>query len=279
MHPVFVAEAHHGERPGRRIGIGEREREQELVPRGDEHEHAGGDDAAGAERHHDLGENLPIRASVDDRRLANFAGHVTKEAAQQPDRERKVEGRIKQDQDAMGVEHAEPRGREIDRNEDRDARNHPGDQDRQQEAGAANRQMRQRVAGRHRDRQHGAGRRQRHHDAVEDVALESAVGEHAAEACQRRGEQEADRERIGGGPKAGHHHPDIGEEIDHADRQTGEAEDGLPDQCARFERHGRPRDVLKRWISSGDVAARTMHTKIQAMAVVRPMSKAEKAIL
>src|SRR5579883_694426 len=62
---------------GKRFGaiVRKHKGEQEVVPRGDERQDGGGSDSRGSKRGDDSGQHAHDRASVDERRLFDFARH------------------------------------------------------------------------------------------------------------------------------------------------------------------------------------------------------------
>ena len=66
---------------------GEREREQELVPGGDERQQARRDEAGRDERQHDAVEGLERRRAVDVRGLLEVSRQAPHEAREDPDGE------------------------------------------------------------------------------------------------------------------------------------------------------------------------------------------------
>ena len=239
MRAVFGAESEDRKRCRRHPGVGQHQREQELVPCRDEDEDAGRDDSAHRERDHDAGEHADFAASVDDRRFAQLRCDLAEEAAQQPDRERQIERREDDDQHVIGVELAELGRDEIERNDDRHARHHPRHQDGQQES-APRREMRQRIGRKRRDRDDERRRADRDDDAVDEVVLKSGVGEDVAEAIERRAEDEPRRhgQRVDRVAEPGHDHPSVGKQIDQHDHDPHRGEQNAPQRLMAIHRHG-----------------------------------------
>src|SRR5450432_978562 len=105
------AAAEVGDRRRRRPGRdrrGERDREQEVVPEGEEDQDRRGDHARGRERGDDLDERLEWRGPVDLGRLLELPGDLTEEGRQRVDAERQAEGDVGDDQPGPGVEQSQP---------------------------------------------------------------------------------------------------------------------------------------------------------------------------
>ena len=78
----------------------------------------------------------------------------------------------------------------------------------------------------------------------------------------------------------GEHHPSVGKQIDEGEHAPHRSQRQLHLDAAKPALHQRSAAAfLNRWRSSGELTTSTMTTKIQAIAAVRPMSKAEKPVL
>ena len=93
-------------RHGLSFRVGEEEREQELVPGQDEHEHEGRREPGAHERQRDREEHPELRSAVDLRALLEIERHAGEEVARQPDDDRQVDAGVGRDQREFGVEQA-----------------------------------------------------------------------------------------------------------------------------------------------------------------------------
>ena len=82
----------------------ERQREQELVPRADEHDDRRREHARCGQRKDDLPERDPGRAAVDHGRLLQLDRHLLEERGQVPHRQRQAETQPRDDDGLVGVD-------------------------------------------------------------------------------------------------------------------------------------------------------------------------------
>jgi hypothetical protein len=106
--------------------------ERIFVPGEDQAEDRCRGDAGSSLRQHDLAECLQARIAVDHCGFFVFARNFVDEALQQPDCERDVYRRVKQDHSELRIGKAKLAIHEVDRDRDRDWGHHPGRQDKEQ---------------------------------------------------------------------------------------------------------------------------------------------------
>ena len=155
---------------------GQHEREQELVVGEQQAEQRrDGQARAGQRQDHDA-EGLPEIAAIDRGGFVEVARDVEEEAVHQPDREGLVDRHQRQDQQRIGVDHAEKAAHD----EERDCEQHVGEhahreQPEQDRRGAPLRHARQAVGGQAADRNRDQNRAGRDDQAVDEIAEEVAL--------------------------------------------------------------------------------------------------------
>ena len=166
----------------RRVGLREREREQEFVPRDDEAEDGRRGQSRRDQRQDDAAERAETRVAVHARRLFQLARNLAEKAAHHPDDERQVEGRVDDDERRERVEQAQVAHHQKERDDRHDRREHPRRENPQREplvqAARGSSKPRQRV---------GRERPQRHERrAVESDGHDRAVQRDTARTSARR---------------------------------------------------------------------------------------------
>ena len=133
--PAFVVhEVHHRDRRGHRLGAGQDQGEEEVVPGEQEAEDGGGGEARPGERQDDAVEALPHRGAVDPGGLLQRARQLVVERPHHPDHQRQVEGEVDDDEAGQRVEQLEvPVDQEVGDGEG-DRRRHAAGQDPQRDA-------------------------------------------------------------------------------------------------------------------------------------------------
>src|SRR5256712_1825632 len=159
---VPAHEARHDDRQRAHIPAVEQQREHNLVPREDEREQRGDDQAWRNERQGDAPERPEDSRAIDHRGLLQLHRQVLKKPFEQPDDKRQVEDRVCQDQGPVGIQEVQHLEHQEQRQRRRYRREHARGQNREREVLAPRAEPREGVGGR--DAHHHGG----HHRADRD---------------------------------------------------------------------------------------------------------------
>src|SRR5579859_3450201 len=115
----------YGQRQRLRVGVGQEQRDQVLVPGEDQHEQEGGYQPRQRQRQHDGPEGAVAGGPVDGGALFQLDGHALEVVAHQPDDDGQVGGGVGDDQRRPGIEQVQPLEQDVDRDDHRHRRQHP----------------------------------------------------------------------------------------------------------------------------------------------------------
>ncbi len=168
-----------GQSDRQRVGLLARqhEREQELVPREDERQKAGRQQAGCRDRHGDLPKGLEPRRSIYPRRLLELHDFALEERHQHPSQERDVDGEVSNDQRSPGIDEAGKLKHRVQWQHQDHRRQHLARQHEETQWHAAGVEPGKRIGHCRRQGQRDHGRADSRHDAVQEVAGKIVLGE------------------------------------------------------------------------------------------------------
>jgi hypothetical protein len=128
LEPGILHEVDDRHRCRHRLGTGQDQREEKVVPRQDETEDAGRRQAGRGERQRDAGKRTPKAGAVDPRRLFEAARHGVEKSLHRPDDQGEVEGDVDQGEPGHRVHQIEPGVGKEERYREGNRRRHTGDE-------------------------------------------------------------------------------------------------------------------------------------------------------
>ena len=111
------------------LGGDQHEGEEEVVPRQDEREDGGRDEAGQRQRQHHVPHRLAAMGAVDERCLLQLERNALEEGAQEPEAEGQTERRVREHERQPRVRDPELLHQDVEGDDDHDGREHVGEED------------------------------------------------------------------------------------------------------------------------------------------------------